>query len=191
MSEIFTSYIVQNDKDFQAAIDRLAKSTDDFRIPFGLISREFYKTNKKIFQLKSKGLYPPLGGFNYNRLTPSGKTRQKEAEEQKQSEVGFIYPLLVRTGALASSMTNPSDPKAIKLIGKQYLELGTAVEYGVYHQSDRPRSKIPQRKFLFIDGGPLERSIGASTSGRRETWLNIINQYILDEIKRFEKESVI
>ncbi len=171
MAEAVTSYIVENDEDFKRALDRLALATNDFRIPFGLIAKEFYRSNKKIFSLQSAGKYPDLS---------------EQYKKTKKRQVGFIYPILFKTGRLASSLVNPSDPETVRIITKQNLLLGTDVPYTKFHQSDRPRTKIPQRKVVFIDGGPLETSAGASTSGRRETWLNIINQYILDNIENFE-----
>ena len=170
MAEPVTSYIIENDKDFNRALDRLAMVTNDFRIPFGLISKEFYKSNQKIFKLKSAGKYPDLA---------------EKTKEQKKREVGFVYPILVRKGRLASSLVNPSDPETVRVITKQNLLLGSDVPYLKFHQSDRPRTKMPLRKAVFIDGGPFESSKGASTSGRRETWLNILNQYILDNIDNF------
>ncbi len=186
MVEKVTSYIVENDADFNRAIERLRKTTNDFRVPFGLIAKNFYQSNKKIFKLKSAGKYPDLGGLNPNTI-PDGQTETNEvrAKRAKLREVGFIYPLMVRTGRLASSLVNPSDGETVRQISKTGLVLGTSVPYTKYHQSDEPRTKIPQRKVVFIDGGPLETSRGAKTSGRREAWLNIINKYILDNIEDF------
>lgn len=171
MAESVTSYIIENDKDFNLAIDRLAKVTNDFRIPFGLIAKEFYQGNKKIFNLKSAGKYPDLS---------------EKYKVTKQRQVGFVYPILVKSGRLASSLVNPGDPETIRNISKTGLELGSEVPYLKFHQSDKPRTKIPLRKAVFIDGGPFETSVGASTSGRRQAWLNILNQYILDNIDNFE-----
>jgi hypothetical protein len=186
MAEQVTSYIVENDKAFQAALKRLAASTNDFRIPFGLIAKEFYRSNKKIFSLKSAGLYPDYGGFRPNsKVMFKGRlvTRKLKAKFLKKKAVGFVYPMLVRSGKLASSLLNPSDPETVKIITRKSLVLGSDVDYLKYHQSDKPRKVLPQRKAVFIDGGPLESSKGAKISGRRQTWLNIINQYILDNIE--------
>ena len=187
MAEAVTSYIVENDEAFRRALDRLALATNDFRIPFGLIAKEFYRGNKKIFSLKSPGKYPPLGGLTPN--APSGfgsQSKRERAETLKERQVGFIYPIMVKTGRLASSLVNANDPETVRVITKQNLLLGTDVPYTKFHQSDKPRTKIPLRKVVFIDGGPLETSKGAKTSGRRQAWLNIINQYILDNIENFE-----
>ena len=171
MAEAVTSYIVENDDDFNKALDRLAAVTNDFRIPFGLIAKEFYRGNKKIFTLQSAGKYEDLN---------------EKYKKTKKREVGFVYPILFKSGRLASSLVNAGDPEAVRVITKQNLLLGTDVPYLKYHQSDRPRTKLPLRKALFIDGGPFETSVGAKTSGRRQAWLNILNQYILDNIENFE-----
>ena len=185
MAEPITSYIVENDEGFAAALERLKKSTSDFRIPFGLIARDFYKGNRKIFKLKGPGKYPPLGGLTPN--APSGfgtQSRRERAETQKEREAGFIYPLLFRTGRLASSLVNPNDGEAVKKISATGMELGTDVPYTRYHQEGTKFMK--ERKVVFIDGGPLETSKGAKVSGRRESWLNIINKYIIDNIDKVE-----
>ena len=168
MAEGVTSYIVENDEAFARALQRLSKVTKDFRIPFGQIAKEFYKSNRKIFLLKGPGLYPDF------------KTPQSKAAKIKAA--GFAYPLLFRTGRLASSLLNPSDPETVKIIKKDELQLGTTVPYLIFHQSDRARFVIPQRKAVFIDGGPLEASTGARVSGRRQTWLNIINDFVLQKV---------
>ena len=168
MSQGFTSYIIENDQEFNASITRALETVSDLRIPFGQISRHFFQGNKRIFSLKSAGRYPDF--------------KTEKSRQQKIRAVGFDYPLMVRTGRLASSLTNKSDPEAINEIGKTFLTLGTSVPYTKYHQSDEPRKIMPLRKVVFIDGGPLDES---KSKGRKEAWLNIMNDYIL---KSLEKE---
>jgi len=55
--------------------------------------------------------------------------------------------------------------------------IGSSVPYGKYHQSDLPRKRLPQRKFIFIDGGKGDRSKDG-VNGRRERWINIIDTHI-------------
>jgi len=185
MAAPMTSYIVENDEAFAAALERLKKSTSDFRIPFGLIAKDFYKGNRKIFKLKTRGKYPVLGGKNPKSDSGFGtQSKQERAETQKERQVGFIYPLLLREGGLAASLLKPGDSEAIRKISATGLELGTSTPYAKYHQDGTKFMKA--RKVVFIDGGPLETSKGASTSGRRESWLNIINQYILDNIDKVD-----
>lgn len=167
---ITTSFIIENDENFRRGLERLERSTDDFRIPFTLISADFFKSNRKIFTLRSKGLYPDLA--------PATKV-------QKQKEVGFVYPILAREGALARSLTSPNASGAVNFIGRKELEMGTSVPHAIFHQSDEPRKVIPQRKVVFIDGGPNETAKDASIAGRSERWANIINDHILKLIEDF------
>lgn len=39
--------------------------------------------------------------------------------------------------------------------GSTSVRVGTPQEYGIFHQSDEPRSKIPQRKFLGVNAEDL------------------------------------
>lgn len=181
MADEIISFLPENDKAFQRGLDRLGKTVDDFRIPFNLIGNHWYRGNRKLFKLKSEGLYPPYGGFNFGERIPFKgglSTRREVAEVLKSEEVGFIFPMLKRKGALEKSLSGKNQPFALFSIGKQELIMGTDVPYAIYHQSDRPRKKIPQRKMIFIDGGPAEVAKDAVISGRLQAWLNIMNDHI-------------
>lgn len=159
----FTSYSVENDKKFAQAIDRSLKAVNDLRVPYAQIAKDFYKSRKAIFQLKSAGQYPDL--------KETYKTR-------KQAAVGFIYPILKLTGALEKSVTGTSDPNNITRINPKILEMGTAIEYGVYHQEGRG---VPLRKFLFI--GPESVKFGnKEIDGFPTRALNTLNTYVLRQL---------
>lgn len=177
-------FTIQNREEFKRALDRLARETDDFRIPFRLIASDFYRSQKKLFGLQSEGLYNPLGGFDYNERLPSGITRRRAAEDKKERETGHSWnPILYgKTGDLRDSTLGRNHRYSIFLLARQELQIGTSVPYGKFHQSDGVRKKIPQRKFIFIDGGPADRSRDSSINGRRERWLNIINDHVLQLI---------
>ena len=181
MAEPIISFIPQNDKEFAAALEKLGEQVDDFRIPFQLIGNHWYRGNKKIFALKSAGLYPDFGGMSPNdKVRVKGRlvTKRVAAKFQKQREVGFIYPMLKRHGGLEASLISKSGAGAVFFSGRQTMIMGTDVEYAKYHQSDRPRKVLPQRKVIFIDGGPAEVAKDAVISGRLETWTNIITDYV-------------
>lgn len=76
------------------------------------------------------------------------------------------------SGRLKRSLTGAPNSDSIVRIGKKAMILGTKVPHGVYHQSDEPRSKIPQRKFLFID------------DARRKRWIRIIDDEVVRKLKR-------
>jgi phage gpG-like protein len=164
MAEQFTSYSIDNDRRFRQALDRARQETSDLTIPLTLIAKDFFKSQRAIWLLKSPGLYPDL----------AESTKAKRRRDNQP-----LYPILKRTGALELSMTDPTDPKAIsEIVNKNTLIVGTKVEYGIYHQSDAPRSKIPLRKFLFI-GPEAPRFASSEQKGRPERWMNILNEFVL------------
>jgi len=177
-------WTISNIKEFDAAIERLGAATNDFRIPFRLIASDFYRSQRKLFKLQSEGLYNPLGGFGYNKIAANGLTRRQNAENRKEKETGHPWnPILFgKTGDLRDSTLSKSHRYSLFHLGKQNMEIGTTVPYGKYHQSNGARSKIPQRQFVFIDGGPADRSQDSSINGRRERWLNIMNDHVIQLI---------
>lgn len=178
MSQTFTSYSVDNDRRFRNSLKQASQVTQDLRLPFSLILADFYKSQAAIWKLKGPGLYPKFKGA----LNPkTGKTRYQDA---KIKAVGFDYPLLVRTGKLAASLSGPNNPGSISKITNLSLTFGTNIKYGIYHQSDEPRSKIPLRKFLFI-GPEASRFANSEQQGRLERWTG----YISDHIARANKKA--
>lgn len=182
MADQIISFIPENDKEFKRLLEEAKEKISDFRIPFGLIANHWYRGNRKLFTLKSEGLYPVLGGLNPRgtviyRGLPT--TKQERAEVEKSEAVGFIYPLLKRSGRLEQSLSSRNAPGAEFFIGRQSLVMGTKVPYAKFHQSDRqPRTRLPQRKMIFIDGGPAEKAKDAVISGRIQAWQNIMNDYV-------------
>lgn len=174
-------FTLENQIEFQKTLDQLEKATNDFRIPFRLIAADFYRSQRIIFRLRSEGLYNPLGGFDYNR--PSGfgtQTKRERAETLKERRTGRSWaPILFgETGDLKQSTVTRSHRYSIFELGRKNLIIGTSVPYGIYHQSDKPRTKLPQRKFIFIDGGPNDASRSSGITGRSERWRLIIENYI-------------
>lgn len=173
----FTSYTIENDVAFRAALNKAKEAAGDLRLIFRLISADFYKSQKSIFQLKSPGKYPDLGGFQPNKKVSANVTRRDRAKARKKALVGFLYPLLRgRTRDLETAATVQGGAGNITLIGKQSLTMGVSgrsVPYAAVHQSDRTRRKIPQRKYLFI-GPEAPRFATSEQKGRLERWLGII-----------------
>lgn len=170
------SYVVENDRLFQQAIADASEVVQDLRIPFGLISMDFYKSERAIFGLKGPGQYPAFQG----EKDDDGLTAY---QKKKRKKFGFDYPLLVATGALAASMLNPNANGSINLITPLSLTIGTSIPYGIYHQSDAPRSKIPLRKFVFI-GPEAPRFATSEQTGRPQRWLAIISDFVAKAHRR-------
>lgn len=55
------------------------------------------------------------------------------------------HPILRVTDALHDSLTRKFDPMHVEEASRDALRFGSLVHYGVYHQSTRPRTKIPYR----------------------------------------------
>ena len=171
MSESFTSYSVDNDKRFRNALKKASEVTQDLRVPFGLILSDFYKSQQAIWKLKGPGKYPPFKG------PKDPKTGKTKYQAQKIKKVGFDYPLLVRTGALAASLSGPNNKGSVSKITNLSLIFGSSISYGIFHQSDEPRKKIPLRKFLFI-GPEAPRFASSDQIGRLERWTGYIDDHI-------------
>ena len=136
-----------------------AKTVGDLRPAFIAITRSWLKANKATFRLKSAGRFidyigPKVRETWKNPGVPDARTRDGDLtayQNFKKKKVGFVYPMLKFTGRLEESITDSTSPEFINVMTKLSLTLGSAVHYGIYHQSDEARSKMPMRKFLFID----------------------------------------
>lgn len=169
---------ISNIDDFNKALDRYAQVASDFRPAFIAIASDFYRGNRKLFTLQSKGLYQDLAPV------PSGTPpTTSNYKRQKEKQVGFVYPILVgETRKLSNSILGKRNEGSVFTMRKQQLFMGTRNPYAKFHQSDNVRRVMPQRKIIFIDGGPADRSNDSKINGRRERWLNIINDQIISEI---------
>ena len=158
---VISSYVIENDAEFKAQIDAALSRVEDLRVAFSLIAKDWRKSNKAQFSLKSSGLYPPLNALYQAR---------------KRRRFGNV-PILVASGRLRDSVTGSPNSDSIQIVTKTGLIIGTRVYYGIYHQSDAPRRKIPLRKFLFI-GPEAPRTAPSPITGRLERWLNILSAQV-------------
>lgn len=157
MVDITTSYVIENDIAFGKALDDALAKVDNLSFAFKEISRDWMKSNKAQFGLKGSGLYPPLSP----RYAAQKKRKFPSAS------------ILVATGRLRDSVTVKGHKDQILSVSKRSLVMGSAVPYGIYHQSDRPRSKMPLRRFIFI-GAEAPSHARRADAGRLERWLKII-----------------
>lgn len=171
MAESFTSYHVDNDRRFRNAVQRAAKAIGDLTVPLGFIAIDFYKSEQAIFKLQSPGQYP-----DFKNGGPQSRYAQL-----KQKKVGFKYPLLVRTGRLATSLLGKGNAGNVTQISRISLTVGTTVPYGIYHQSDKARPVMPLRKFLFI--GPESTFATNEQKGRLDRWTKILNSFVVNQAK--------
>jgi len=86
---------------------------------------------------------------------------------------GFGTKILVKTGKLKGSLTEPGADGSIKVINKLSLEIGTSVPYAGYHQ--RGTGKMPKREPLRV------------TRKQARLWVSMINKFLLDVGERERK----
>lgn len=162
---ISTSYEIENDKEFVAAIDKAFTKVSDLTFAWKRISEDWRKSNNAQFTLQSSGLYPPLS--------------DKYAARKAKLFPG--KPILVATERLKKSVTVKSHKDHINVIKKSGFIFGTRTPYGIFHQSDDPRSLIPQRKFLFI--GPESPQAAKSIRvGRLERFVRTIEDEVQSQL---------
>lgn len=166
------SYSADNDRRFRLALDRAKAVTTDLRVPLALIAKDFYKSEKAIFQLQGPGQYPDLA---------------KSTKIEKLAKKFPLYPILRRTGKLEEAATVQGGRGNITdFVGTDKLEMGVSnavVPYAIFHQSNAARKRIPLRKFIFI--GPEAKQFATSDQvGRLERWLNIMNSFVLQKMKQ-------
>lgn len=166
----FTSYSLQNDKIFLSKLNQALELSTDLRVPLGLISRDFYRSERAIFKLQGPGQYRDL---------------KDSTKKFKLRHFGFVYPILKQTGDLEASLTGPRNYGSYNVITKTNLTLGTTIPYAIYHQSDKKRSKIPLRKMLFI--GPESRFATSDQQGRLKRWVDILDDHINRQLKKFNQ----
>lgn len=150
----FTSYIVDNDKIFERAIKQAKKKIGNLKPALEEIGLEFLKSRRAIFTLKSPGQYPDLSTKPFTAFWPNilgiGARYEGGYKQYKQINFGLTYPILKVTGDLERSITSRGASGNRFKVDNESVTIGTKVPYAKYHQSDKPRKKIPLRKFLFI-----------------------------------------
>lgn len=154
--------------EFTKAVKKTIKEVEDLTIPFTLISKSWFQSNKAIFRLKGKGKYEDLSS-GYKKL--------------KQKQAGFIYPILKLSGKLEKSITDPTATGAISLIlNKQTLVLGTAVSYAQFHQ--KGTRYMPARPPVLVGA---EQTAPTELNKRQEIWIETLANYVLERSKQVGK----
>jgi phage gpG-like protein len=171
---------------FQKKLNEVFKATGDLTIPLKLIANEWFRGNKSIFVLKGPGRYKDLSTKPFYARWEKDPSLRKRYEggyrEYKAAKYGSAYPILKATGKLAKSITDPRDGYSIaRIINKKTLVLGTSIPYGIYHQSDLPRKKIPYRPFLFL--GVEQIAPQDIKNNRVKNWIKILDNFFEQKIK--------
>ncbi len=93
-------------------------------------------------------------GSRWQALAPStiaSKQRRKTRPGKRARVRAGAADVLKESFLLRDTIAYNADSTSVRV--------GTPQEYGVFHQSDEPRTKIPQRKFLGVDAEDLTEII--------------------------------
>jgi phage gpG-like protein len=74
---------------------------------------------------------------------------------------GLSTRILEATGRLRGSIQRGA-PDNICIIEKKRFTFGTSVPYGIYHDSDRPRTRLPWREFMILDPKTVNEAVTRS-----------------------------
>lgn len=163
-------YKVDPDSKFQKSLNQAFDLTGDLTIPLGLITQRWYQSNKSIFALKGKG--------KYEDLKPRTKTF-------KLRHIGQVYPILLLSGALQASITEPKDSAAFnEIIDKKILFLGvrtSQIKYARAHQFGNPKGNLPARPFLLTGAEQVANPEQKKAVG---IYNGIVQKYIMEVLKR-------
>jgi len=122
-------------------VEELSRSLGDLRPLFEQLASDFYKDEKRIFNLRGPGQYEDL---------------DPDYQEVKERKWGHVYPILFASGRLAASLLSRRAVNSVSNIDKLKFEIGTSVRYAVYHHSPKPREsyfgtpRLPRRPIWFF-----------------------------------------
>lgn len=145
----------------RSALREASKQVQDLTVPLGLITQQWFKSNAAIFTLGGPGKYVDLSEIY---------------KKQKSKAVGFVYPILKRTGKLSESITDPRHTNSIALVvNKNSLTLGTNVTYAQF--LDKGTSKMPARPVVLFGN---EQVAPKALNRRIKQWEKMILDYALE-----------
>ncbi len=170
----FVDFRVDPKGSFKRALREAGKKSSDLRVPFKLITMSFYRTNKVLFTLKSKGPFEDLN---------------KDYKNEKTAKYGFIYPILKATGALERSITNPTDPNTVSsVLNKTTLILGTKLtseEGAPYPAFLQFGTKfMPARPYLVVGTEKGKWAQSKTIRRRKQRWMEVLEKYCADSLRK-------
>lgn len=151
-----TSYKVDPQQLFARSLADAQARVRDLSEPLSKIADDFYRSNRATFSKRGAGGYPDL--------TAAYKV-------SKRKQVGFVYPILVRSGALQRSATSRTDRNSfLEISDGNTISFGSKLPYAQFVQEKRP--------FMFF-GQEYPQIATAEQLGRIKRWSGILADYVL------------
>lgn len=164
MSRQPISYIVDPKKLLAKKYAKLIDEVDDLRIPLQLIKESWFRGNSSIFALSGPGRWADLSG-NYKK--------------RKEKDLGFVYPILFRTGKLKSALTVEGDPNSVtRFPNTKTLEIGVDPDNVVFQTLNNGSLKknIPARQYILLG---VEQVAPSALNKRVQIWTKILQDYVV------------
>lgn len=111
---------------------RFAGGVSDASLAFEAVARILSAATARNFATSGAS-----GGHPWRALAPATLARKRR--------LGLDPRILRATGRLYSSLVDATSPDHVQQITTESLRWGSTVDYGKYHQSTRPRAKVPYR----------------------------------------------
>lgn len=128
------TFDINGKREFDRALIGVKAAATNMEPVFIAVAQDFRKTNEEIFS--KSGNHEGLA-----KWTPLSEGYSA----WKQKNYGDL-PILTLTGDLRNSLTEENAEGAILRITEDNLEIGTEIEYAIYHQEGR--GNLPERRPL-------------------------------------------
>jgi phage virion morphogenesis protein len=137
------------DSELQAALGEIADRATDLTPALNDLGEYLVRKTRQRFDTSTA----PDG----TRWAPLAE-RTKKAK-QRRATTGRPYRTRANPGDILKDTFTLRDSITYQVANPQSLAIGTNIEYGIYHQSTQPRTKIPYRPFLGLDAADREEAI--------------------------------
>jgi len=153
---------IEGQTELRRGIAGVDDSVSDLSAAWEGLKEDFYSVQRGIFE--AEGAFD--GREKWQGLTPAYLKLKKKLKAN-----GSITSLKILQASerLKNSLSgNTSD--SVLIMKKMEFAIGTNLEYAIYHQSNKPRKKLPRRAFLTF------------TKSMRNRWMLIMKNAIKNNI---------
>ena len=157
------NFTVDGEQQLRRWLDIASDSVNDFTPIFEKLADDFRQTQEEVF--KKEGANEGLP--KWKPLSPRYKKWKTKYYPGR--------PILVLKGDLKRSLINKSDSKHIERIKKDSFEIGTKVNYAIFHQ--RGTNKMPKRKVLDL------------SEPQKRRWIQIAHRELFNLMSSVERQA--
>jgi phage gpG-like protein len=149
------TFSIAGDEQLKRSLSRFGEHAKDLSEPFREIVKDFHKIEKK--QFETEGGY---GSGGWQPLSP------RYAEWKSKKFPG--RPIMVLGGLLKESLLGNS-PYSIEIVTPKSMDVGTVVNYAIYHQKGTP--KMSARQLIQL------------TEEDKRRWIKFIQVYLVKQAR--------